>query len=77
MPPALHGQFVAKFASRGGPWSMAGIVVAPIGVGIVSYAGHQKEEKLGGEAKEFNVMCWVWHWPPHAASFRAGFAFGF
>ena len=34
---------------------MAGVLVALIGVAIVSYAGHQKEEQLGSEVKEFNV----------------------
>jgi L-rhamnose-H+ transport protein len=55
VPPALHGQFLVLFTSRGGLWSMAGVIVALIGVAIVSYAGHQKEVELGGELKEFNV----------------------
>jgi L-rhamnose-H+ transport protein len=75
VPPLLHGEFMAKFLSRSGMWSAAGIVVALIGVAIVSYAGHQKEEKLGAETKEFNVllglalavMCGI---------FSAGFSFG-
>ena len=75
VPPALHGQFIAKFTSPGGMWSMAGIVVALIGVAIVSYAGHQKEQQLGAEVKEFNVglglalavLCGI---------FSAGFSFG-
>ncbi|HTX40035.1 MAG TPA: L-rhamnose/proton symporter RhaT, partial [Bryobacteraceae bacterium] len=75
VPPMLHGQFAAKFLSRGGAWSMAGIVVALVGVAIVSYAGHQKEEQLGVEVKEFNltlglvlaVVCGI---------FSAGFSFG-
>jgi len=75
VPPMLHGQFVAKFASRGGLWSMAGIVVALLGVALVSYAGHQKEAELGVEVKEFNltlglalaVVCGI---------FSAGFSFG-
>ena len=75
VPPVLHGQFAAKFASRGGMWSMAGIVVALIGVAIVSYAGHQKEEKLGGEAKEFNVMLGL-ALAVLCGIFSAGFAFG-
>ncbi len=56
VPPMLHGQFVAKFASRSGAWSMAGILLALVGVAIVSYAGHQKEKQEGAEVKEFNVM---------------------
>jgi L-rhamnose-H+ transport protein len=74
-PPMLHGQFMAKFASRGGLWSMAGILVALLGVALVAYAGHQKEEQLGVEVKEFNltlglalaVVCGI---------FSAGFSFG-
>ena len=34
---------------------MAGVLVAVIGVAIVSYAGHQKEIQLGAEVQEFNV----------------------
>ncbi len=56
VPPMLHGQFLTLFTSRGGLWSMAGVIVAVVGVAIVSYAGHQKEVQLGSEAKEFNVM---------------------
>jgi L-rhamnose-H+ transport protein len=75
VPPMLHGQFLAKFLSRSGIWSMAGIVVALIGIAVVSYAGHQKEKQLGAETKEFNValglalavMCGI---------FSAGFSFG-
>ena len=74
-PPALHGQFLALFTSRSGLWSASGVMVALIGVAIVSYAGHQKEIQLGAEVKEFNVllgltlavMCGI---------FSAGFSFG-
>jgi L-rhamnose-H+ transport protein len=75
VPPMLHGQFMAKFASRGGLWSMAGIVVALIGVAIVSYAGHQKEERLGAEVKEFNVMLGL-ALAVMCGIFSAGFSFG-
>src|SRR5271166_677005 len=75
VPPALHGQFIAKFSSRGGLWSMAGIVVALIGVAIVSYAGHQKEEQLGAEVKEFNVMLGL-ALAVMCGIFSAGFSFG-
>jgi L-rhamnose-H+ transport protein len=75
VPPMLHGQFMTLFTSRGGLWSMAGIVVALAGVAIVSYAGHQKEKQLGAEPREFNVtlglalavMCGI---------FSSGFSFG-
>jgi len=75
VPPMLHGQFMAKFFSRGGLWSMAGIVVALIGVAIVSYAGHQKEERLGSEVKEFNVMLGL-ALAVMCGIFSAGFSFG-
>ena len=75
VPPMLHGQFFAKFASRSGLWSTAGIVVALIGVAIVSYAGHQKEEQLGSEVKEFNVMLGL-ALAVMCGIFSAGFSFG-
>ncbi len=75
VPPIMHGQFTALFSTDSGLWSMAGVIVAVIGVAIVSYAGHQKEVELGGELKEFNVtlglvlavLCGI---------FSAGFSFG-
>ena len=38
-----------------GLFTVAGVLVAVIGVAIVSYAGHQKEIELRGELKEFNL----------------------
>ncbi len=55
MPPLLHGQAGILFATRGGLLTMAGVLVALIGVAIVSYAGHQKELQLRGEPTEFNL----------------------
>jgi L-rhamnose-H+ transport protein len=55
MPPLLHGQAGILFATRGGLLTMAGVLVALIGVAIVSYAGHQKEVQLRGEPTEFNL----------------------
>jgi L-rhamnose-H+ transport protein len=56
MPPILNGQAATLFHTRSGLINMAGVVVALIGVAIVSYAGHQKEEQLKtGEPGEFNV----------------------
>ena len=55
VPPLMHGQFALLFATRSGLLTMAGVLVALLGVAIVSYAGHQKEIQLGGEVKEFNV----------------------
>src|SRR6266702_6830887 len=55
MPPLLHGQAGSLFATRGGLLTMAGVLVALIGVAIVSYAGHQKEVQMRGEPTEFNL----------------------
>jgi len=67
MPPILDGQFISLFSTTGGLYTMAGVIVALIGVVVVSYAGHQKEVQLRGEPREFNlklgialaVMCGV------------------
>ena len=75
VPPILHGQTAMLFSTQSGLLTMAGILVALIGVAIVSYAGHQKEVQLGAEVKEFNVtlglalavMCGI---------FSSGFSFG-
>jgi len=55
VPPMLHGQFLVLFSTKSGLWTMSGVIVALIGVAIVSYAGHQKEIQLGSEVREFNV----------------------
>ena len=55
VPPILHGDAVMLFTTRAGLITMLGIVVALIGVGIVSWAGHQKEVQLKGHLEEFNV----------------------
>ena len=55
VPPLLHGQFMLLFATKGGLFTMAGILVALMGVATVSYAGHQKEIQLRGEIREFNL----------------------
>src|SRR5271157_4593407 len=39
MPPLLHGQAAMLFTTRSGLLTMAGVVVALIGVAVVSYAG--------------------------------------
>jgi len=75
VPPILHGQAAMLIHTKSGLLTMAGIIVALIGVAIVSYAGHQKEVQLGAEVKEFNVtlglalavMCGI---------FSSGFSFG-
>lgn len=55
IPPFLHGQAAALFATHAGRLTLAGVLVALAGVAIVSYAGHQKEQQLSGEVREFNV----------------------
>lgn len=55
MPPILHGQAAMLFTTRSGLLTVAGVIVALIGVAIVSYAGHQKEIQLAGQPTEFNV----------------------
>ena len=55
VPPLMHGQGAMLFTTRGGLLTMAGVLVALIGVATVSYAGHQKERQLQGEIQEFNL----------------------
>lgn len=54
-PPLLHGQGMMLVTTRGGLLTVAGVLVALVGVAIVSYAGHQKERQLRGEIQEFNL----------------------
>jgi L-rhamnose-H+ transport protein len=57
VPPLLHGQAAMLFQTRGGLLNMAGVVVALVGVAIVSNAGHMKEMQLkSGGPTEFNVL---------------------
>src|ERR1700723_4347483 len=55
VPPLLHGQGAMLFSTRSGLITMSGVLVALIGVGIVSWAGHQKEMQIGAEVRKFNV----------------------
>jgi L-rhamnose-H+ transport protein len=74
IPPLVNGQAAVLFETKGGLLTMAGIVVALLGVAVVTYAGHQKEMKLRGLPREFNlklgialaVMCGI---------FSSGFSF--
>ncbi len=54
-PPLIHGQAAALFTTPSGLLTMAGILVALVGIAIVSYAGHQKEIQMGVQVEEFNV----------------------
>lgn len=55
VPPLTHGQAATLFTTRSGLITMSGVLVALIGVAIVSWAGHQKEIQLKGHLEEFNV----------------------
>jgi L-rhamnose-H+ transport protein len=55
VPPLMHGQGAALFTTKAGLYTMGGVLVALIGVAIVSYAGHQKETQVSGEIREFNL----------------------
>jgi len=55
IPPIRHGQAAMLFTTKGGLLTMAGVLVALIGVGVVSYAGHLKELQTRGEVREFNL----------------------
>jgi L-rhamnose-H+ transport protein len=43
------------FTTHSGLLTLAGILVALIGVSIVSFAGHKKEQQLGSTAQQFNL----------------------
>ncbi len=55
VPPLMHGQAAMLFTTRSGMITMSGVLVALVGVAIVSWAGHQKEVQLKGHLQEFNV----------------------
>jgi L-rhamnose-H+ transport protein len=55
VPPLVHGQIGYLFASRSGRLTLAGILLALAGIAIVSWAGHQKENRIGGRTKDFNL----------------------
>lgn len=55
VPPLMHGQFLVLFTSKGGVYTLAGILTALVGIAIVSFAGHQKEKALGLGIAEFNL----------------------
>jgi L-rhamnose-H+ transport protein len=55
VPPIMHGQVGYLFSSRSGLFTLSGIGLALVGIAIVSWAGHQKEQRLGVRAEEFNL----------------------
>jgi len=75
MPKIWQGKLADLISTRGGHWNIAGILVALIGIAVVSYAGHQKEQQMGTEAREFNVMLGL-ALAVLCGIFSAGFSFG-
>jgi L-rhamnose-H+ transport protein len=55
IPPMVDGRLEYLFTSRTGLFTIAGIILAVIGIAIVSWAGHQKEQRMGIRTEEFNV----------------------
>lgn len=55
MTPLLQGKFLQLFGSTGGRLTLLGVLVALIGVAVVSYAGLLKERAQGIQAEEFNL----------------------
>ncbi|TKI06097.1 L-rhamnose/proton symporter RhaT [Martelella alba] len=55
MTPIIHGRFGELVASSGGRITLLGVLVALVGVGIVTYAGVLKERALGIRTEEFNL----------------------
>ncbi len=55
MTPLLQGRFVELFSSAGGRMTLLGVLVALLGVAIVSRAGLLKERALGINAEDFNL----------------------
>jgi L-rhamnose-H+ transport protein len=55
MTPLLQGRFVELFSSEGGRLTLLGVLVAVVGVAIVSRAGLLKERAMGVTAQEFNL----------------------
>ncbi|HBQ1173664.1 TPA: L-rhamnose/proton symporter RhaT [Klebsiella aerogenes] len=55
MTPILNGHFDVLIHTKGGQMTLLGVLVAVIGVGIVTRAGQLKERKMGIKAEEFNL----------------------
>jgi len=55
IPPIVHGRLDYLLTTRMGLFTIAGIVLALVGIAVVSWAGHQKEQRMGIRAEEFNV----------------------
>ncbi|AJJ63774.1 L-rhamnose/proton symporter RhaT [Yersinia aldovae] len=55
MTPVLQGRFDVLIGTAGGRMTLLGVLVAVIGVAIVSYAGLLKERVMGIQAEEFSL----------------------
>lgn len=55
MTPIIQGKFGELIASTGGKMTILGVLVAVIGVAVVSYAGLLKERAIGIKAEDFNL----------------------
>ena len=55
MPPLLDGKLGELFSSAKGGIALIGVVVAVLGIGITSLAGHLKEKATGAGHGELNV----------------------
>ncbi len=55
MTPIINGQFSVLMHTQGGQMTLLGVLVAVLGVGIVTRAGQLKERKMGIKAEEFNL----------------------
>lgn len=55
MTPILNGQFHILIGTHGGQMTLLGVVIAVIGVAIVTRAGQLKERQMGIKAEEFNL----------------------
>lgn len=61
MTPIINGNFDVLISTEGGRMTLLGVLVALIGVGIVTRAGQLKERKMGIKAEEFNLKKgWCW-----------------
>ncbi|WP_024547919.1 L-rhamnose/proton symporter RhaT [Siccibacter turicensis] len=55
MTPIIAGKFDVLIGTAGGRMTLLGVVVALVGVAIVTRAGQLKERKMGIRAEEFNL----------------------
>ncbi|MCA1922221.1 L-rhamnose/proton symporter RhaT, partial [Buttiauxella noackiae] len=55
MTPIIAGKFDVLIGTPGGRMTLLGVLVALVGVAIVTRAGQLKERKMGIKAEEFNL----------------------